>query len=336
MRILVTGGAGFIGSHAILALLNKGHDIIVLDNFSNSNSESIRRVEELTGKKITLCEGDIRNRPLLSELFKKEHIYAVMHFAGLKSVSESIKEPLRYYDNNINGTLVLVEEMLKANVRKIIFSSSATVYGTGNVMPIDENSNVGGTTNPYGYSKLVVENILKDIVHSNNLDLVILRYFNPIGAHESGKIGENPNGIPNNIMPYLTQVALGRLQCLQIFGNDYPTHDGTGVRDYIHVMDLAEGHVAALDYIANNTGYQIFNLGTGHGYSVKDLISTFERVTGLKVNTAIAARREGDVAECWANPSKAQQLMKWSAKRNLEMMVKDSWLWQVKNPQGYQ
>jgi UDP-glucose 4-epimerase len=335
MAILVTGGAGFIGSHTTLSLLENGYSVIVLDNFSNSNVESIKRVARISEKEIPVYKGDIRDRDLLRTIFKENKIDVVIHFAGLKSVAESISQPIHYYNNNITGTLVLTEEMLSAGVKKLIFSSSATVYGCEQRMPIKETHSVGGTTNPYGYSKLVVENLLKDVVLSDSLDLVILRYFNPIGAHDSGMIGENPSGIPNNIMPYITQVALGRLKCLSVFGDDYPTPDGTGVRDYVHVMDLAEGHVAALNYILANKGIEVFNLGTGNGYSVRELISTFEKVTGLGVLTTIAPRRSGDVAESWANVEKAAEILGWRATRNLEVMVEDSWRWQSKNPNGF-
>lgn len=335
MRVLVTGGAGFIGSHTILALLENGYSVVVLDNFSNSNIEAINRVENISGKKITVHDGDIRDRKKLKNIFNTEKINSVIHFAGLKSVSESISQPIRYYDNNISGTLILVEEMLSVGISKIIFSSSATVYGYNKKVPVEESFPVGGTTNPYGYSKLVVENLLKDISLAKSLDVITLRYFNPIGAHHSGLIGENPSGVPNNIMPYITQVALGRLKCLSIFGDDYTTYDGTGVRDYIHVMDLAEGHVAALNYIFKHTGWEVFNLGTGNGYSVKELISTFERVSGINIPTIIAPRRIGDIAESWADVRKATNLLGWAAKRNLETMVKDSWRWQCKNPNGF-
>lgn len=336
MKLLITGGAGYIGSHSVVELLNAGHNIIVLDNLSNSSVESLSRVENITGKSVTFIEGDIRDRALLDSVFDTQGIDAVVHFAGLKAVGESVKLPLRYYDNNVAGTLNLTQAMADAGVRRIVFSSSATVYGEPEIMPIAETCPTGNPTNPYGSSKLMVERILEDLAKSDpRWSVAILRYFNPVGAHESGNIGEDPNGIPNNLLPYITQVAVGKLEKLAIFGSDYPTADGTGVRDYIHVVDLALGHLAALDYIQDKTGTHIWNLGTGKGYSVLDIVKAFEEATGVSIPYSLAPRRDGDIAECWANADKAARELGWTARRGLSQMMSDSWRWQKNNPQGY-
>ncbi|WP_107851124.1 UDP-glucose 4-epimerase GalE [Oceanimonas marisflavi] len=337
MTILVTGGAGYIGSHTVVELLNAGHKVLVLDNLSNSSPESLKRVEAITGKAVPFVQGDIRDAALLEELFAGHDITAVVHFAGLKAVGESVQKPLEYYDNNVNGTLVLVEAMRKAGVFRLVFSSSATVYGEPQHMPITEDFAVGGTTNPYGTSKLMVERVLQDLSQSDERwAIALLRYFNPVGAHESGLIGEDPNGIPNNLLPYIAQVAVGRLKRLAVFGNDYPTPDGTGVRDYIHVVDLALGHLKALDRIAGHAGVSIYNLGTGQGYSVLQMVKAFEQASGRAVPYAIAPRRPGDIAECWSDPSKALQELGWQAGLGLERMMADAWRWQSQNPAGYE
>ncbi|WMC11519.1 UDP-glucose 4-epimerase GalE [Oceanimonas pelagia] len=336
MTILVTGGAGYIGSHTVVELLNAGNSVLVLDNLSNSCSESLTRVEQITGKVVPFVKGDIRDSALLEQLFSGHTIDAVVHFAGLKAVGESVQKPLEYYDNNVNGTLVLVEAMRRAGVFKLVFSSSATVYGEPQHMPITEDFAVGGTTNPYGTSKLMVERVLQDVSRSDpRWAIALLRYFNPVGAHESGLIGEDPNGIPNNLLPYITQVAVGRLKQLAVFGNDYPTPDGTGVRDYIHVVDLALGHLKALERIAKQDGVSIYNLGTGQGYSVLQMVKAFEQASSRSVPYAIAPRRPGDIAECWSDPSKALRELGWQAERGLEQMMTDAWRWQSQNPCGY-
>lgn len=336
MSILVTGGAGYIGSHTCVELLNAGHDIVILDNFYNSKSESLKRIKEITNKDFKFYEGDIRDRKLLDEILKNEDITAVIHFAGLKAVGESCRLPLEYYDNNIGGTITLLEAMRDADVKKIVFSSSATVYGTNGVSPLKEDATVGGTTNPYGTTKLYIETILTDLYKSDNdWSICILRYFNPIGAHKSGKIGENPNGIPNNLMPYITQVAVGKLGHLNVFGNDYDTHDGTGVRDYIHVVDLALGHICAVNKVADDKGLFIYNLGTGNGYSVLDIVKAFEKASGKEIKYVIAPRRDGDIATCYSDPSKAKAELNWTAKRGLDEMCEDSWRWQSQNPNGF-
>ncbi|MBP9988282.1 MAG: UDP-glucose 4-epimerase GalE, partial [Ruminococcus sp.] len=298
--------------------------------------ESLKRIKELTGKDFRFYECDIRNREGLDKIFAENSIDAVIHFAGLKSVGESVEKPLEYYENNIGGTITLCEAMKAAGCKKLVFSSSATVYGTENSSPLKEDMKIGGTTNPYGTTKYMIELILQDLVISDpEWSVTILRYFNPIGAHESGRIGENPNGIPNNIMPYITQVAVGKLECLNVFGDDYDTHDGTGVRDYIHVVDLALGHIKAVEKVASCTGVNIYNLGTGTGYSVFDLIKAFEKASGTKVNYKIAPRRIGDLAECYSDPSKAEKELGWVAQRNIDKMCEDSWRWQKNNPKGY-
>jgi len=335
--VLITGGAGYIGTHTLIELAKDNIDFIVYDNLYNSSKEALKRVEQIIGKKITFIKGDIRDIDSLKKLFNSYKIDSVIHFAGLKAVGESVAKPLKYYDNNINGTIKLLEVMSQFNCKKIIFSSSATVYGDPKIVPISEDSQVGvGLTNPYGKSKYFIEEILKDLYSSDNeWKIVILRYFNPIGAHESGLIGEDPNDIPNNLMPYITQVAVGKLDRLSIFGDDYNTHDGTGVRDYIHVVDLANGHLKALKILDKINKVEEINLGTGKGYSVLDVVKAFEKASEKRVNYKIAKRREGDIAKCYANPTKAKKLLNWEAKKDLEQMCKDSWRWQSQNPNGY-
>lgn len=336
MTILVTGGTGYIGSHAIVELQNAGHQVLALDNLCNSSRESLLRVEQITGKPVPFVQGDIRDTSLLSRVFRDYSITAVMHFAGLKAVGESVARPLEYYDVNVNGTLVLAKVMNEAGVFNLVFSSSATVYGSPESMPINEQCAVGGTTNPYGTSKLMVEKMLQDVAASDERwSIALLRYFNPVGAHESGLIGEDPSGVPNNLLPYVTQVAVGQRERLSVFGGDYPTEDGTGVRDYIHVVDLAAGHLRAIEYIAARKGVSIFNLGTGRGYSVLEIVAAFERVTGRKVPYAIMPRRAGDIAECWSDPARAKQELGWVARRSLEQMLADAWRWQSQNPNGF-
>ncbi len=341
MSILITGGAGYIGSHTLIELSNAGEEFVVYDNLSNASKEALKRVEQIIQKPIVFIEGDMRDADKLDSVFKDHAIGAVIHFAGLKAVGESVQKPLEYYDNNISGTINLLKVMKKNNCKTIVFSSSATVYGEPKEMPIDECFETGNTTNPYGTSKLYIEQILKDLHKSDNRwKIAILRYFNPIGAHESGLIGEDPNGIPNNLMPYIAQVAVGKLEALRIFGDDYPTHDGTGVRDYIHVVDLANAHVKALAFLNKQEEKSdqplIVNLGTGTGYSVLDVVNAFERATGVKVPYVIAPRREGDIAECYANPNLAKTLLGWETTKDIEQMCKDSWHWQSKNPNGYE
>ena len=341
MAVLVTGGAGFIGSHTCVELLNAGYEVVVVDNLYNASKESLRRVEEITGKKLTFYEADILDRDRLTEIFQKESIDSVIHFAGYKAVGESVQKPLEYYYNNLTGTLILTDVMRKNGCKSIVFSSSATVYGDPEVIPITEDCKVGGVTNPYGRTKFMIEEILKDLyVSDNEWNIILLRYFNPIGAHESGKIGEDPKGIPNNLMPYVSQVAIGKLKCLGVFGDDYDTPDGTGVRDYIHVVDLANGHVKALDKIAEmkKNGadeVKIYNLGTGNGVSVLELVHAFEKVLGRELPYEIKPRRAGDIATCYADPSKAKRELGWEAKRGIDEMCRDSWNWQSKNPEGY-
>ena len=338
MAILITGGAGYIGSHTLVALSEAGYDFVVYDNVSNSSKESIRRVEKIINKSISFEEGDIRDKEALKKVFKKYEIDSVIHFAGLKAVGQSVEQPLEYYDNNVVGTLRLLEVMKEFNCKKIVFSSSATVYGNPKSNPIKEDFPVGGTTNPYGTSKYMIERILEDLYLSDNsFKIAILRYFNPVGAHESGLIGEDPNGIPNNLMPFISQVAVGKREFLNVFGADYDTHDGTGVRDYIHVVDLAYGHVKAIDYINSKDSMKplIVNLGTGIGYSVLDMVKAFEKASGKKVPYKIVDRRAGDIAKCFANPSYAKEILGWVAKRNLDEMCEDSWRWQSNNPDGY-
>lgn len=336
MTILVTGGAGYIGSHTCVELLNAGYDIVVVDSFCNSKPEALKRVSEITGKEFPIYNVDLLQKEELETVFSEHEIEAVIHFAGLKAVGESVAIPLRYYHNNIIGTLMLCEVMQAYGVKKIVFSSSATVYGTPKRVPISEDFPLQAT-NPYGRTKLMIEEILRDLyVSDNEWSIALLRYFNPIGAHPSGRIGEDPNGIPNNLMPYITQVAVGKLKELRVFGNDYPTVDGTGVRDYIHVVDLAIGHVKALEKVMNTTGVEAYNLGTGRGYSVLELVSAFEKVTGIKIPYKIVDRRPGDVAISYADPTKAKEELGWVATRGIEEMCRDAWRWQSNNPNGYE
>ena len=336
MAILVTGGAGFIGSHTVVELQNAGYDVVVVDNLVNSSRKSLDRVEKITGKKVTFYETDINDAAALNEIFEKESIDSVIHFAGLKAVGESVAKPLEYYMNNISGSLTLFDVMRKHGVKNIIFSSSATVYGDPAFVPITEECPKGEITNPYGKTKGMLEEILTDIQKADpEWNVILLRYFNPIGAHESGTIGENPNGVPNNLMPYITQVAVGKLKELGVFGNDYDTHDGTGVRDYIHVVDLALGHVKAIEKLAQNPGIAIYNLGTGNGYSVLDIVKNFEAATGIHIPYVIKPRRPGDIATCYCDASKAERELHWKAERDLKTMCADSWRWQKNNPNGY-
>lgn len=335
MAVLVTGGAGYIGTHTCVELLNSGYDIIVIDNFDNSKPESLKRVREITGKDFKQVQADLLDRDRLEAIFQDNRIEAVIHFAGLKAVGESVRLPLKYYHNNITGTLLLAEVMQKHGVKKIVFSSSATVYGMPERVPIDEEMPLGAT-NPYGRTKLMIEDILRDIYISDpEWSIALLRYFNPIGAHASGRIGEDPNGIPNNLMPYVTQVAVGKLKELQVFGSDYPTPDGTGVRDYIHVVDLALGHVKAVESVLSSTGVEAYNLGTGNGYSVLEMVRAMEQAAGRTIPYRIVDRRPGDVAVCYANPVKAREKLGWSAERGLAQMCEDAWRWQQQNPDGY-
>lgn len=334
MKVLLTGGAGYIGSHTVVEMCAAGHEVVVIDDFSNSSPRAMARVEELVGKQIPLYEADVADEAVLDRIFSEHQIDAVVHFAGLKAVGESVRMPLAYYQNNIGSTLALLRAMKRAGVNRFIFSSSATVYGTPERCPITEESKTGNCSNPYGWTKFMIEQILTDYAKAEpEMQVVLLRYFNPVGAHASGRIGEMPSGTPNNLMPYITQVAVGKLPQLSIFGNDYPTHDGTGVRDYIHVVDLARGHVAALDY--KGKGTTVFNLGTGTGYSVLDMVNTFARVNNVALPYRIAERRPGDIAECYADPTKAREVLGWEATLTLEDMVRDSWRWQSNNPNGY-
>lgn len=337
MNILVTGGAGYIGSHTLIELYKAGHTAVVVDNLSNSNPESLKRVAKIIGiSEIPFYQVDIRDREGLEKVFAENAFDACIHFGGLKAVGESVEKPLEYYDNNITCTLVLVDVMRKHNCKSIIFSSSATVYGDPVEIPITEECPKGQCTNPYGWTKSMLEQVLMDIQKADNeWNVVLLRYFNPVGAHSSGMIGENPNGIPNNLMPYITQVAVGKRTELGVFGNDYPTHDGTGVRDYIHVVDLANGHVAALKAIENKCGTAIYNMGTGNGYSVLDMVKAFEKVNNVPVSYSIKPRRAGDIATCYCNPAKAKTELGWETQFGIEEMVRDSWNWQKQNPEGY-
>ena len=335
MSILVTGGAGYIGSHTCIQLIEAGYDIVVLDNLSNAKPEAMRRVEKLAGKPVRFYRTDMRDTDGMREIFKKEQIDSVIHFAGLKAVGESVAKPLEYYENNITGTLSLCTVMREAGVKKIIFSSSATVYGDPAEIPISENCPKGAPTNPYGWTKSMLEQILTDLHTADpEWSVILLRYFNPIGAHASGMIGEDPRGIPNNLLPYIAQVAVGKLPHLNVFGNDYPTHDGTGVRDYIHVCDLAAGHVKAVEHL-KDSGVSIFNLGTGNGYSVLDVVKAFEKASGRPIPYEIAPRRPGDIATCYCNPEKALRVLGWKAQFGIEDMCRDSWNWQRQNPDGY-
>ena len=335
-KVLITGGAGYIGSHTALELLNSGYEVVVYDNLVNSSRESIRRVEELTGKTIAFYEGDVRDSAALADMFEKEKPDAVIHCAALKAVGESVRKPLEYYQNNITGTLTLMDAMRSAGVKNIVFSSSATVYGDPAVIPITEECPKGQCTNPYGWTKSMMEQIMTDVQKADpEWNVVLLRYFNPVGAHESGRIGEDPKGIPNNLMPYISQVAVGKLEKLGVFGDDYDTPDGTGVRDYIHVVDLAIGHVKAIDYILTGPGLDIINLGTGTGYSVLDMVKAFSKACGHDLPYEIKPRRPGDIAMCYADPSKAARVLGWKAERGLDEMCADSWRWQSQNPNGY-
>jgi len=333
--ILLTGGAGYIGSHTCILLWQAGYNVVVIDNLSNSHTEVFQRIEKIAGKQPDFIKADIRDESALDKIFTEYDIFAVIHFAGLKAVGESVEKPLVYYRNNVEGSLCLIEQMHKHNVKRIVFSSSATVYGDPASLPITEEFPLSAT-NPYGQNKLMVEQILKDIsVPDKDWHVVLLRYFNPVGAHESGLIGEDPNGIPNNLMPYVAQVAIGKLPHINVFGDDYPTHDGSGVRDYIHVMDLASGHIKALDVIENKTGCQIFNLGTGSGYSVLDVIKTFAEISGRKIPYKVISRRAGDIAECYADPGLSKKVLNWETKFSLKEMIRDHWNWQINNPNGY-
>ncbi|MFV9997109.1 MAG: UDP-glucose 4-epimerase GalE [Arsenophonus endosymbiont of Dermacentor nuttalli] len=336
MEILVTGGMGYIGSHTCVQMLAAGMQPVILDNLYNASSKVLARIETLTGCRPVFYHGDVRDEKLLDTIFSSHTIKAVIHFAGLKAVGESVTKPLEYYDNNINGTLVLARSMQRAGIKNIIFSSSATVYGDPATVPITEQFSIGNTTNPYGSSKYMVERCLSDLQYEDKgWSITLLRYFNPVGAHPSGTMGEDPRGIPNNLTPYITQVAIGRQQKLMIFGNDYPTLDGTGVRDYIHVMDLADGHIAALKSVGLKPGLHIYNLGTGKGTSVLEMLKAFEQASGKKIAYEIRARRPGDIAECWSSPVKAECDLGWKATRSVQEMAVDAWRWQCQNPQGY-
>lgn len=336
MKVLLSGGAGYIGSHTAIELRSAGHDVVIVDNFSNSKPEVLRRLEKITGAPFAFHCADVCDKAAMDKIFAEEKPEAIIHFAGYKAVGESVEKPLEYYRNNLDSTLTLLELMKKYGVHNIVFSSSATVYGAPDSVPINESAAVGRCTNPYGWTKYMIEIILKDACKADPaLSAVLLRYFNPIGAHESGLIGEDPQGIPNNLMPYITQVASGRLEKLHVFGNDYDTPDGTGVRDYIHVVDLARGHVCAIKYAAENKGADVINLGTGKGYSVLEMVKTFSEVSGVNIPYEINARRAGDIAECYADPTKAKEKLGWVAEKNLRDMCRDSWRWQKNNPHGY-
>ncbi|UNH24145.1 UDP-glucose 4-epimerase GalE [Moellerella wisconsensis] len=334
--VLVTGGLGFIGSHTCIQMIEQGIQPVILDNLCNSNLEVLSRIETITGIRPIFYQGDIRDKALIDSIFAAHSIVSVIHFAGLKAVGESVSKPIEYYDNNVNGTLVLVQSMQQAGIKSLIFSSSATVYGDPEEVPLTENSKVGGTTNPYGTSKYMVERILSDLhIAEQDWSITLLRYFNPVGAHASGLMGEDPSGIPNNLTPYIAQVAVGRREKLTVFGADYPTIDGTGVRDYIHVMDLADGHIAALNKVSQQSGLHIYNLGTGKGTSVLEMIAAFEKAAGKPIPYQLADRRPGDIAECWSSPEKALNDLGWKAKYSIQDMADDTWRWQHKNPNGY-
>lgn len=336
MNVLLTGGAGFIGSHTAVELIEKGHSVVIVDNFYNSKPEAVKRVERITGKSVKLYNSDVADKGALEKIFEENKIDAVIHFAGLKAVGESVKLPVLYYRNNLDTTLTLLETMKKYNCTRLIFSSSATVYGDPERVPITEDMHVGNCSNPYGKTKYMIEEILKDTAHADpELSVVLLRYFNPIGAHKSGLLVEDPNGIPNNLMPYILKVATGKMPHLNVFGNDYPTPDGTGVRDYIHVSDLAKGHVAAIEYSEVNKGVEVFNLGTGNGCSVLDIVHAFEKASGSPLPYKIAPRREGDIATCYASPDKAYLGLKWKAELTIDDMCRDAWEAVLKNPDGY-
>ena len=335
-KILITGGAGYIGSHTALELLNEGYEVVVYDNLCNSSQESLRRVEELTGKTVKFYEGDVLDGAALEAMFRAENVDAVIHCAALKAGGESVQKPLEYYQNNITGTLTLMDVMNRVGVKNIVFSSSATVYGSPEEMPITESCPKGQCTNPYGWTKSMMEQIMSDVQKANpDWNVILLRYFNPVGAHKSGRIGEDPKGIPNNLMPYISQVAVGKLEKLGVFGNDYNTPDGTGVRDYIHVVDLAIGHVKAINYIFTNPGLDVINLGTGVGYSVLDMVKAFSKACGKEIPYEIKPRRAGDIDMCYADPSKALKVLGWKAERGLDEMCEDTWRWQSQNPNGY-
>lgn len=337
MAILVTGGAGYIGSHTAIELLNEGYDVVIYDNLCNSSKESVKRVEELTGKKVRFYEGDVLDAETLTKVFETEKIESVIHFAALKAVGESVQKPLAYYKNNISGTLTLLDVMQKMGVKNIVFSSSATVYGDAEIIPITEDCPKGQCTNPYGWTKSMMEQIMTDLQKANpDWNVILLRYFNPVGAHKSGRIGEDPKGIPNNLMPYISQVAVGKLAKLGVFGDDYDTPDGTGVRDYIHVVDLAVGHVKAIKKLEEKEGLSLFNLGTGVGYSVLDMAKAFSKACGKEIPYEIKPRREGDIAKCYADPTKAKAQLGWEAVRGLDEMCEDTWRWQSMNPNGYE
>lgn len=336
MNILLTGGTGYIGSHTAVELIEAGHNVVIVDNFYNSKESVLDRIRQITGKRPTFYKGNILETQLLAKIMTDEKIDSVVHFAGLKAVGESVSKPVLYYQNNVSGTLSLCEAMIESKVRNLVFSSSATVYGDPTSVPIREDFPTGGTTNPYGTSKYMIERILIDWQKANpQQNIALLRYFNPVGAHKSGLMGEDPNGIPNNLMPFITQVAIGRRPELNVFGNDYPTHDGTGVRDYIHVVDLARGHLKALEKLNTNPGLGIWNLGTGIGYSVLDVVKAFEKASGKTIKYKIAPRRTGDIATCYADAGKAQRELGWTAEFGIEEMCRDSWNWQSKNPNGY-
>ncbi len=336
MKILVTGGAGYIGSHTAVELLNAGHDVVVVDNLSNSKEESLARIREITGRDFLFYKADLCDKPALQDIFRNNPVDAVIHFAGLKAVGESVQKPLEYFSNNVYGTLCLCEVMRDNNVKKIVFSSSATVYGDPHKVPITEDFPLSAT-NPYGRSKLFIEEILRDLyVSDSSWDITLLRYFNPVGAHSSGRIGEDPNDIPNNLVPYISQVAIGKLEILSVFGNDYPTHDGTGVRDYIHVVDLATGHLRAIDKIESKTGVRVYNLGTGRGYSVLEMVEAFKKASGREIPYRITDRRPGDIAACFADPTLARNELNWVAEKGIDEMCTDTWRWQSLNPNGYE